>query len=115
MPHSTPLQGRPALTAARIIRFLRLNYALPAPKPITTTVLRKAFPKVPRSSLMHAIAALISRAGLQARYLPGTHVREYCPGSQAFNAWRMLDREQQGRCAWTEARLLDALNERGGC
>lgn len=115
MTHSSQLQGRPALTAARIIRFMRLNYALPAPKPITTTVLREAFPEVPRSSLMNAIAALIRRAGLQARYLPGTHIREFCPGSQAFNAWRMLDREQQGRHAWTEARLLDALNERGGC
>ncbi|MNJ50778.1 hypothetical protein D3C77_460650 [compost metagenome] len=114
MSNNTQLQGRPALLAARIVRFMRLNFTQSAPQPITTTVLRKAFPDVPRSSLMNAIAALIRRAGLQTRYLPGTHIREYCPGSQAFNVWRMLDREQQGRHAWTEARLLDALNERGG-
>lgn len=99
MANATKLRGRKPLVAAQIVRVMR-RY-LHRSEPVTTTVLRKELPGVPRLSLLHAISALQKRAGLQHRYLPDSGLREFCLGSRAGIAWGLSVTPEQVRHSTT--------------
>ncbi|WP_041769513.1 hypothetical protein [Ectopseudomonas mendocina] len=111
MTKSRRLKGRPALLAARIVAFMRGYSAQPGSPVCTTRTLRQALPDAPRSSLMAALTALHRRAGLQSRVIPGTSVREYCLGSQAYNRWRIGSPEDGYSCARVETMMTLALHD----
>lgn len=105
--------GRKPLVAARIVRAMRALAA--RSEPITTAALRKQEPGMAPSSVFQAVQRLQEQAGLLVRFIPGTNVREYCLGSQAYR-WGIPRSPEQIRESAREETILTLIlddHERG--